>query len=161
MRLFVAFVLMVVASFAANASGKLSKEEKRQLYCLSQNVYFEARGEHAAGQLAVAMVTMNRVFSKRFPASICKVVWQRKQFSWTHDGKSDRPTEKQAWGQARKISQFVFKKYKTFQSMSKGAIDLTGGALHYYAPDLASPRWAQSKEVTRQIGGHLFLKESS
>ena len=52
----------MATSFAANATGKLSKQEKEQLYCLSQNVYFEARGENTAGQLAVAMVTMNRVF---------------------------------------------------------------------------------------------------
>ena len=161
MRPLFAFVLLIATSFAANATGKLSKEEREQLYCLSQNVYFEARGENTAGQLAVAMVTMNRVFSKRFPSSICKVVWQRKQFSWTHDGKSDRPVDKKAWRLAKQISKFVFNKYGAYKTMSNGALDLTRGALHYYAPDLADPRWADSKQVTRQIGGHLFLKENS
>jgi len=137
------------------------KMDKKQLYCLSQNVYFEARGEKTVGQLAVAMVTMNRVFSKRFPNSICKVVWQRKQFSWTHDGKSDRPKDKKAWKLAQQIAKFVYKKYGSYKQMSNGALDLTKGALHYYAPDLAAPKWAQSKQVTRQIGGHLFLKENS
>ena len=161
MRIFITFIIMVSASFAANASGKLTKEDKKQLYCLSQNVYFEARGENTAGQLAVAMVTMNRVFSKRFPSSVCKVVWQRKQFSWTHDGKSDRPDDKKAWKLAKQIAKFVYNKYGSYKTMSNGALDLTRGALHYYAPDLADPRWAESKQVTRQIGGHLFLKETS
>ncbi len=161
MRLFFAFLLLSAVSLAANATSKQSKEDKKQLYCLSQNIYFEARGESTAGQLAVAMVTMNRVDSKRFPSSICKVVWQRKQFSWTHDGKSDRPVEKKAWKTAKKVAEFVFHKYDKYKGISNGALDLTRGALHYYAPDLADPRWADSKIVTRQIGGHLFLRESS
>lgn len=161
MRLIIVFVLMFAAASTALASDKLSKKDKRELYCLSQNVYFEARGEHTAGQLAVAMVTMNRVHSKRFPNTVCKVVWQRKQFSWTHDGKSDRPKDRKAWKLAQQIAKFVYKKYSTYKVMSNGALDLTRGALHYYAPDLADPKWAQNKQVTRQIGGHLFLKENS
>ncbi len=161
MRLIFVFVLMFAAASTALASDKLSKKDKRELYCLSQNVYFEARGEHTAGQLAVAMVTMNRVYSKRFPNTVCKVVWQRKQFSWTHDGKSDRPKDRKAWKLAQQIAKFVYKKYSTYKVMSNGALDLTRGALHYYAPDLADPKWAQNKQVTRQIGGHLFLKENS
>jgi len=161
MRVLFIFVMTAIASLNAHASGKMSKEERKQLYCLSQNVYFEARGEQTAGQLAVAMVTMNRVYSKRFPNSICKVVWQRKQFSWTHDGKSDRPVDKKAWKLAKQIANFVYKKYDRYKVMSNGALDLTRGALHYYAPDLANPKWADSKQVTRQIGGHLFLKENS
>lgn len=161
MRLIFVFVLMFAAASTALASDKLSKKDKRELYCLSQNVYFEARGEHTAGQLAVAMVTMNRVYSKRFPNTVCKVVWQRKQFSWTHDGKSDRPKDRKAWKLAQQIAKFVYKKYSAYKVMSNGALDLTRGALHYYAPDLADPKWAQNKQVTRQIGGHLFLKENS
>jgi len=161
MRAFFVFIAMSVVTLTANATDKLSKKEQRQLYCLAQNIYFEARGEDAAGQLAVAMVTMNRVFSKRFPSTICGVVWQNKQFSWTHDGKSDRPKEKKAWEHAKQVARTVFSKYHKYNLLSKGAFDITRGALHYYAPDLVAPRWADSKVVTRQIGGHLFLKENS
>jgi len=151
------FTFMLFATFKAYADSANSKVDKRELQCLSQNVYFEARGERTAGQLAVAMVTMNRVNSKRFPDTVCKVVWQRRQFSWTHDGKSDRPTDEKAWALAKKIAEFVYFKYDTFKQRSNGALDLTRGALHYYAPKMADPKWAKSKEVTRQIGGHVFL----
>jgi len=161
MRLYYIFILTITLAFNVNAAGNPSNIDKKQLYCLSQNVYFEARGEKTAGQLAVAMVTMNRVYSKQFPDSICKVVWQRRQFSWTHDGKSDLPTERKAWKLARQIAKFVYTKYGSYKVMSNGALDLTRGALHYYAPDLADPKWAESKKVTRQIGGHLFLRENS
>lgn len=160
MRL-VFLTFMLLAALKAHADSDISKEDKRELHCLSQNVYFEARGERTAGQLAVAMVTMNRVKSKRFPNTVCKVVWQKRQFSWTHDGKSDRPTDKKAWELAQKIAEFVYFKYDSFKERSKGALDLTRGALHYYAPKMADPEWAKSKEVTRQIGGHVFLAENS
>ena len=161
MRFFLFTCLMLVAYSASAASKSLSKAEKKELRCLALNVYFEARGEQPVGQLAVAMVTMNRVVSKRFPDSICRVVWQKRQFSWTHDGKSDQPTDKKAWRLAQQIAEFIYQKYQGFSAKRRGAIDLTQGALHYYAPKLAAPAWARSKEVRRQIGGHLFLGEKS
>ena len=160
MRLFV-FLFLTLFATSIFASSPLTKKSKKELNCLAQNIYFEARGETSTGQLAVAMVTMNRVRSKRFPNTVCSVVWQKRQFSWTHDGKSDRPTDKKAWKLAQQIAEFVYNKYDVYKNLSNGALDITRGALHYYAPKLADPTWAQSKEVTRQIGGHLFLAESS
>jgi len=161
MRLFIFTISMLFASIASAGNGVMSKVQKKELHCLAQNVYFEARGELPVGQLAVAMVTMNRVESKRFPNSVCRVVWQKRQFSWTHDGKSDRPRDKKAWMLAQQIASFIYNKYTDFSAISNGALDLTQGALHYYAPDLADPYWAESKDVTRKIGGHLFLAERS
>jgi spore germination cell wall hydrolase CwlJ-like protein len=57
----------------------------REVTCLAQNIYFEARGESRVGQLAVAHVTMNRTRSVRYPNSVCAVVYQKYQFSWTHN----------------------------------------------------------------------------
>lgn len=51
--------------------------------CLVRNVYFEARGEPEKGKLAVALVTLNRVDNPKYPKSICGVVYQKNQFSWT------------------------------------------------------------------------------
>ena len=160
------FVILFSIVFATNVAAEANKatnkaKEDRELFCLAQNVYFEARGEETVGQLAVAMVTMNRVYSNRFPNTVCNVVWQKRQFSWTHDGKSDRPRDAKAWKLAKQIAKFVYFKYDQYKERTGGALDLTQGALHYYAPDLADPKWAQSKRVTRQIGGHLFLKENS
>lgn len=73
--------------------------------CLALNVYFESRSEASVlSQFAVAQVTMNRVMSDKYPNSICDVVWQKGQFSWTHDGKSDKPYEKQAWDRAQWVA---------------------------------------------------------
>ena len=147
-------LLSPAASFAQTPEHK-----QKELRCLALNVYFEARGETTAGQLAVALVTMNRVKHRRYPNSVCRVVWQRRQFSWTHDGKSDRPTDKRAWRVAQQIADFVLNRYQLLPEQTRKALDITHGALHYYAPRLASPYWAKLQEVTRAIGGHVFLRE--
>ena len=46
------------------------------LACVALAMYFEARGEPVAGQLAVANVVMNRVESSRYPNTPCEVVTQ-------------------------------------------------------------------------------------
>ncbi len=137
------------------------KQANKEMRCLALNVYFEARGEPAEGQLAVAMVTMNRVKSRHYPNSVCGVVWQKRQFSWTHDGKSDRPTDKRAWRLAQKIARFTYQRYGKLSRRIREALDLTKGALHYYAPRLAAPYWAEVHNVTREIGGHIFLSGRS
>ncbi len=160
--LFWSLVFFVANLFSAgSAFAKSPTSKQKEQLCLAQNVYFEARGEPAAGQLAIALVTMHRVKSRRYPNNFCDVVWQRKQFSWTHDGKSDRPQDRRAWKRAQKIADFIFNKYLTMSDHLRGVIDITNGALHYYAPGLANPYWAKVKIVTREIGGHVFLREMS
>jgi len=58
-----------------------------ELDCLAKNIYFEAGGEPEAGQFMVGFITMNRVRDKRWPNSVCKVVYQPGQFSWTENKK--------------------------------------------------------------------------
>ena len=52
----------------------------KELQCLATNVYKEARGEPMRGQIAVARVTLNRAI---YPKTICGVVYEPHQFSWT------------------------------------------------------------------------------
>jgi spore germination cell wall hydrolase CwlJ-like protein len=66
--------------------------------CLSRTIYWEARGEGAAGMEAVANVVMNRLGQEGFPNKICQVVMQGReqgacQFSWWCDGRSDDANE--------------------------------------------------------------------
>src|SRR5581483_6892558 len=74
------------------ATGEL-RAERQEMLCLAKNVYFEARGEPATGQIAVAEVTMNRLASGRYADTLCGVVYQKNwdpirkryvgAFSWT------------------------------------------------------------------------------
>ena len=119
--------------------------------CLALNMYFEARDQGPEGMLMVAEVTMNRVADTRFPDTVCDVVWQRKQFSWTHDGKSDKPDvstyhNRKAWSDAQAIAGAVLE--------GTGAT-LGSGATHYHAISV-SPFWASSMTPVGKVGDHVF-----
>lgn len=126
--------------------------KQKHLTCLAKNIYFEARSESLRGHIAVGLVTINRVADQRFPDTICDVVWQDKQFSWTHDGLSDQPKQDHSWEQSKNIAQFM---------LSNGTVDhivdFTDGATHYHA-DYVSPYWNKQYLKTATVGAHLFYR---
>ncbi len=129
-----------------NVVASLSKEA----YCLAANIYFEARGESQRGQIAVGMVTMNRYQSGRFAKSVCGVVWDRGQFSWTFDQYSDTPRPGPIWTNIVRIAKRVIAGEWYHR-------DPTGTASHYHA-NYVHPFWASKFKLTAQIGNHLFYR---
>lgn len=123
---------------------------QRELNCLALNVYYESRGETLKGQLAVASVTLNRAKDERYPNDICSVVWQTSQFSWTSDGNSDNPMDKESWKNAQRIALFASAEYSS-------TIDITDGAIMFHAVG-ENPSWKKRFERTAQIGGHIFYR---
>lgn len=120
------------------------------LYCMMKNIYHEARGEPLEGQIAVANVTMNRVAHSRFPNSVCEVVFQRKQFSWTL---SRAKVNKQDIQFSDAIYTIALK------AVTGRLVDYTGGATHYHTTAI-NPFWADSKVYLDTIGNHVFYKRS-
>ena len=126
----------------------------KQWACLSEAIYFEARGEPVEGQFAVAEVILNRVDSPKFPNSICKVVRQgtgRKhacQFSYNCDGKLEYIANGSAYDQAKRVARV---------SMDRKTRPLTKGATFYHAT-FVSPSWARSFQHVATIGVHNFYK---
>jgi spore germination cell wall hydrolase CwlJ-like protein len=166
MKDWIILFLLSVNSQSGTTAGDViqahdAKLANKEIECLALNRYHEARGEPSEGQLAVGMVTMNRVRSGVYPNTVCKVVWQRRQFSWTHDGRSDRPLDKDAYESSRQIAEFVFSKYDALRELSGGDLDITRGAMYYYAPKVVKPYWSHQKQVTTKIGRHVFLKSRS
>ena len=130
------------------------------MMCLSLNIYFEARNQPLEGQIAVTMVVLNRVADPRYPDKICDVVFQaerdpngnvirdRCQFSRYCDGKSDQPTDRDAFRWANYVALGAI--YGTYA-------DLTRGATHYHSNTVA-PKWAVAADKTVEIGDHSFFK---
>ena len=122
--------------------------------CLTQALYFEARGESVKGQFAVAEVILNRVDTGKFPGTICKVVNQgtgkryKCQFSYTCDGRREIVTDKTAWKRAGKIALIM---------QQGGERVLTSGATYYHTKAV-NPRWARKFTRTTSIGVHLFYR---
>jgi len=134
---------------------QLTKDAKKQVDCLADNIYFEAGHEPEKGRVAVALVTMNRVQDPRYPKDICSVVKQKVnytcQFTWfCQEGK--RVSNSHAYREAREVALFVYANYDKIK-------DVTHGALFYHA-DYVNPRW-RGLEKTAVIGRHIFYKESS
>lgn len=134
---------------------KLSKEEQ---LCLTQAIYHEARGESEAGQWAVANVIINRAFSKKFPSSLCGVVFQNAdkgqfkcQFTFACDGRSDFGTEKAAWNRASKMALVAFRE---FQAGDRPGV-IPNSALYYHTTSV-SPSWSNKFREVAAIGSHVF-----
>lgn len=131
---------------------------KRELTCLSLNVYFEARGESTAGQHAVAEVTMNRVASSRYPNTVCEVVYEKNwdgirkryvsAFSWTEFETRPLP-EGKAWHRAQEAAMDVYFGRK------EPRLD---GATLYHSVHIR-PSWARGIKPVARIGSHVFYKK--
>jgi N-acetylmuramoyl-L-alanine amidase len=139
-------ILCILFSVFCINAAPVSDAEKNEMKCLTLNIYFEARNQSNEGQKAVGFVTLNRTLSPRFPNTICKVIYQRKQFSWYSDGKPDVPTNTKAWKRAMMNAAFVVNNYHR---------DNTRGALFYHA-DYVSPMWSKSLKVKAIIQKHIF-----
>ncbi len=124
--------------------------------CLSEALYFEARGETVRGQFAVAEVILNRVESTRFPSSICGVINQgtgrryQCQFTYTCDGYKDIIGEPRAYQRVGKIARAI---------LDGENHNLTNGATHYHTTAV-SPAWSRTYRRTAQIGVHLFYRHN-
>ena len=124
--------------------------------CLSEALYFEARGETVKGQFAVAEVILNRVKSERFPDTICGVIHQgtgkryQCQFTYTCDGKAENISEPAAFARVGKVARMT---------MDGRVPELTDGATHYHTTAVR-PRWARVYTRTARIGVHLFYRHT-
>ena len=146
-RLILAILVYIVSITASYANSNNNNE----IDCLAKNIYFEARNQSFIAQKAVAFVTLNRVEDDKYPDDICSVVWQDKQFSWTHDGKSDIPKNLEAWAVAIIAAQEVIRNYGSIHDPTRGAV--------MYHTVRARPYWRNYYTVTVIIEDHIFYKE--
>lgn len=122
--------------------------------CLTEALYFEARGETIKGQFAVAEVILNRVDSPRFPNTVCSVVNQgtgRKfacQFTYTCDGRAEHFNNPKAYEDVGKVAR---------AALEGAPRRLTSGATYYHTTAV-SPRWSRKFRRTARIGVHLFYR---
>ncbi|MCX8952203.1 cell wall hydrolase [Ruegeria sp. NA] len=124
--------------------------------CLSEALYFEARGESVRGQFAVAEVILNRVKSSRFPDSLCGVIHQgtgkkyQCQFTYTCDGRKEVIHEKKAYERVAKVAR---------AAIDGVADELTEGATHYHTTSVR-PSWSRVYKQTAKIGVHVFYRHN-
>jgi N-acetylmuramoyl-L-alanine amidase len=119
----------------------------RELECLAGAIYFEAKSESLAGQLAVGHVIANRASSGRFPSSYCGVVFQRSQFSFVRGHALPYiPRASQDWRDAVAIAKIVDQQLRPSPM---------GKALFFHARRV-SPGWKLTRVGT--LGNHVFYR---
>lgn len=131
------------------------KAREKQEKCLANAVYFEARGEAVRGQIAVAQVVMNRVFSGFYPTTVCGVVYQNAnrrlacQFTFACDGIPDVVREPDMWDRARKIAKATLDGRLWLPEVAKST--------HYHAY-WVRPSWVHEMRKMYKTGVHTFYR---
>ena len=151
-------------------------KKERELRCLAISMYGEARGEGEEGMKAVRSVLLNRVKSKRYPDSICKVSTQKVGTTWQfsfwenkkflsiskavkrHDIPNFPGTNKFPDQQALQLAKVLA--YEVINNPDFK--DPTNGATHFIAPAALNrvPIWASILKKTATINGHVFFVEN-
>ena len=154
------WITLPILLFFVMCAEKIEAGDK-EIECLADNIYHEARSESTAGRMAVALVTLNRVKDKRFPNTICGVVKQTKyypsgridlhscQFSWYCDGKPDTIKDEKCYKDILLIAEVMF----TYETE-----DFTEGSLWYHSPKV-KPKWSMVYTKVVKIDNHIFYKD--
>jgi spore germination cell wall hydrolase CwlJ-like protein len=139
----------------AERLGLIGGARARHERCLADAIYFEARGESVRGQMAVAQVVINRVFSGYYPNNVCGVVYQnahrrfRCQFTFACDGLPERISEPIAWERAKHIARDALD--------GDFWLNDVGKATHYHAR-WVHPWWVHEMRRLDRIGVHTFYR---
>lgn len=122
-------------------------ELSSDMQCLAGAIYFEAKSETLAGQLAVGRVVVARAKSGRFPTSYCGVVYQPSQFSFVRGGSMPAiPKGSKAWKNAVAVAQIAHE--NSWSSPVEGAL--------FFHAAYVDPDW-RLRRVGR-IDNHVFYR---
>lgn len=137
-KLCAALVIFVVAEPVQ--APALTPPPPHQIRCLAQNIYHEARGEGVQGALMVARVTLTRTQLPEYPDTLCGVVFQPHQFSWT----KHKTPKFDLW--SLQIAERAVRENT-----------LGSGATHYHNKK-SRPLWRLKLKPTQVVGNHIFYK---
>lgn len=144
------------------AYTSLSKSAQKEMICLADNIYFEARNEPVEGMYGVAFVTMNRVRDGNYPDTICDVVKQKInqvcQFSWwcetipkyTSQSGLLTKSSNEKYNEILRLSIHFYANYEHLNDPTKGAL--------FYHADYVNPGWKNVKRTVK-IGRHIFYQD--
>lgn len=122
-------------------------ELSSEMECLAGAIYFEAKSETLAGQLAVGRVIVARAKSGRFPTSYCGVVYQPSQFSFVRGRSMPAiPKGSRAWKNAVAVAQIAHE--NSWSSPVEGAL--------FFHAAYVSPEWRLRR--LGRVDNHVFYR---
>ena len=134
-------------------------EQQKELQCIKNALYAEARSEPEEGIRAVMSVIYNRKNHKNYPNTFCKVILQDKQFSAFNSNKSlatkrlkpVKGPDEEAYTKVAGIAQEAV--VGAFKPVLEPSV------LHYTHIRVKN-YWTKRKQVVKIAGRHVFYKES-
>ena len=127
------------------------RSDDREL--LARILTAEAGNQGPIGMTAAGNVIMNRANTTGYGDGVRGVIMKPGQFSPMNSVTGYARGEQGQNIDALRPSETA---YMVADSLLQGtAGDITGGATHFFNPDISDPSWAQGKEFTR-IGDHVF-----
>jgi spore germination cell wall hydrolase CwlJ-like protein len=135
-------ILLLALLLLSNQLTAAKVPMTQELQCLTDNIYHESRGQPFQGQLAVALVTINRTKINKFPSTICGVVYQKGQFTWTTS--KLKITDLSAYNVALLAATLALDNNKILG-------DFTAT---YYHNNTVNPKWGHRRVAI--IGNHIF-----
>ena len=141
-------VLLILALFSDNAIS-----EPTEILCLAQNIYFESRDQPREGMIAVGLVTLNRVESKKFPNTVCRVTRQKKnnvcQFTW-YCQEHKIIDDYISWQKIYRLAEDVYTSKKKYEYI------IPPDTYWYHADYIEKPLWAINMKEANKIKTHIF-----
>lgn len=156
----------LLATYVAAKPYQFTEQRKaetaKQIECLAQAVYHEARGEPEEGQWAVTSVILNRTQARQYPDTVCEVVFQnahmknRCQFSFACNGRSlsagtGNKMDRESWVKSNVVAMTA---YRNFLEGRRHEDGLTS-AMHFHTKAV-NPSWANAYASVATIGQHIF-----
>lgn len=140
-------LLLLLFPLVAFGSSPVSSDD---LKCLTDNLYFEAAGEPIAGQALVGHSVINRAKDSRWKDTICGVVYQRKQYSWTQE-----PTK-----EIDDFKTYQFLESMAYTLLSNQDAEEATGVTNYLRCDVRDKvDWWKDMTFLGQVGAHCFYKD--
>jgi len=149
--------MVQAADIETPAGDSAMKQLISEHRCLSEVLYYEARGEGSGGQKAIAEVVFHRMTHGNYGHSICAVVYEGSnkpgcQFSFACNGDMRKAKQAEAWRRSEALATEIMTHEVNLRND-------TGGATNFHAITV-SPEWADTKEKTTQIGNHVFYRDA-
>lgn len=128
----------------------LKRHVPTDIECLAQTIYWEAASEGMQSWGAVADVIFTRLQAPEYPKTICAVVLQPYQFSWTLAPRSSPPNS-EVWQTINHLAR------QWVTPLGKRNIQQEYGDLEFFHATAILPDWASSSTCTpTQFGTQLF-----
>lgn len=142
--------LIVVAICIIPVMVAAKCDYNKQVMALALNMYHEARGDGLNAMRLVGEVTINRTKSEDFPDTICEVVYQKSQFSWTNNRKlrNSKPSEEEVWNQALLLAKKLVQEDPLYYNNEDILYFLNPKDMHKH------PKWAVNEYI--KVGNHVF-----